>query len=249
MTAAPGNAPAGSGLPAPRAQPLGLTSPPCAGGPALGVARAWSGNPRIRPAAGGVLGRLTLREGPENRVGNRRGDAICASVERRQGPGLSEPAQGDLGSRTFRGPERGARNSSPGVGVRTASVLAALPPWASQGHRDMDSQTPDQSSGEPGPARGSPPPPIRAEALHGLVRAHRAAAPPDPGLGAPREAGWKWPPWGPPAPLRGPRRFRSSWSSRESRDAPPALYVAGKPLFLPPPHRVRASRVSRRGGG
>lgn len=218
------------------------------------MARTCSGNPRIGAPAGGCLSRLTLKEGPENGVGNRRGDAICASVERRQGPGLSEPGQGDLGSRTFPGPERGARNSSPGVGVRTASILAALPPWASQGHRDMDSQTPDQSSGVPGPVRGSPPPQIRAEALRGLVRAHGAAAPLDPGLGAPREAGWKWPPWGPPAPHRGPRRFRSSWSGRESRDAPPALYIAGKPLFLstPPPHpaiRVRASWVSWRGWG
>ncbi|XP_036097814.1 ADAMTS-like protein 5 [Molossus molossus] len=91
----------------------------------------------------------------------------------------------------------------------------------------MDSQTPDRSSGVPGPVQVSPLPQIHAEALHRRVRAHGAADPLDPGLGAPWEAEWKGPPWDPPASPRGPRRFRSFWSPRENRDAQPELYVAG----------------------
>lgn len=153
------------------------------------MAGTWSENSRVGTQAFGFLNRLTLRERSKKGVvtgkGDPRGDVICASVERRQAPGLPEPGQGDFGSSTFPGPERGARNSSPSVGVRTNSTLVALPPWASQGHRDMDSQAPDRSSGVPGPAQVSPLLQIHAEALHRRVRAHGAADPLDPGLGAP----------------------------------------------------------------
>ncbi|KAJ8782519.1 hypothetical protein J1605_010043 [Eschrichtius robustus] len=94
------------------------------------------------------------------------------------------PSAGDLGSLTFPGPERGARNSSPEVG-------------------------------------------IGAQARNGRTGAHGAAAPLDPGRGAPWEAGWEGPPRAPPAPPRGPRRFRSPTGRPGSLDAPPGLYVAG----------------------
>lgn len=119
-------------------------------------------------------------------------------MERGQRPGLPEPGQGDLGSCTFPGPEHGARNSSPGVGVRAASPRAAPPPWDSQSHRDMDCRTPDLGSGDTGSTRGSPLPQIRAEARHSRARAHGAAAPLDPGLGAPWEAGGRGRPGLPP---------------------------------------------------
>lgn len=140
--------------------------------------------------------------------------------------------------RTFPGPERGARNSSPEVGV---SPRVAPPPWASQGHRDADGRTPGRSpGGEWGGAllvQGSPLPQIGARARNGRAGAHGAAAPPDPGRGAPWEAGWEGPRRAPPAPPRGPRRFRSPRGRPGSQDEPPGLCVAGKSLFLSPHYR------------
>ncbi|XDA76862.1 hypothetical protein R6Z07F_007005 [Ovis aries] len=55
----------------------------------------------------------------------------------------------------------------------------------------------------------------------------RRAAPPDPGRGAPWEAGWEGPRRAPPAPPRGPRRFRLPRGRPGSQDEPPGLCVAG----------------------
>lgn len=167
-----------------------------------------------------------------------------------EGSALLEPQQGDLGSLTFPGPERGARNSSPEVGVRAVSPRVAPPPWASQGHRGADGRTPGRSSAAPRRVRSSPLPQIGAQARNGRAGAHGATAPLDPGRGAPWEAEWEGPSRVPPAPPRGPRGFRSPTGSPGNLDAPPGLYVAGKSLFLSPHYPGRSLLpVPKLGGG
>ncbi|KAF7475475.1 Hypothetical predicted protein [Marmota monax] len=128
-------------------------------------------------------------EGPQHCAGGRGGregektprGAIPASAGRGQrqasGPRARRPRFG-----TFSGPDRGAQNSSPGWGVGAVSL--GFPRSPHPGAR-----TPGRGSAGPGLARAvSPLPQIRVQARAGRAGAHGAATPPDPGLGAPREA-------------------------------------------------------------
>lgn len=165
--------------------------------------------------------------------GDPRGDAIWASVERRQRPGLPKPWQGHLGSRTFPGPERDARNSSPGVGGRGGQFPHGSPALG--------------FPRSPGCVRRNTRPRLRGTGARAgqspAVDTRRGAQPPREGARGCRPCGPRpgralggrvggAAPGSPLAPPRGPRRFRSSWGRPGSQDVPPGLYVAGKSLFL-----------------
>lgn len=163
--------------------------------------------------------------------GGPRGDAIWAPVGRGRRPRLREPGQGHPTWRTFPGPERGARNSSPGRG-QGRSVPARLP------GPGLPKVTEPRALGRQAAA---PPPLPRARARQS------PAADPCPNAPRPREGALGCRPWGPRpgrAPPRGLRRFRPPWGRLESRDAPPGLYEAGKSLFPAPYYPDRVSPPS-----
>ncbi|XP_047566109.1 ADAMTS-like protein 5 isoform X4 [Lutra lutra] len=168
--------------------------------------------------------------------GDPRGEAIWASVERRQPLGLPEPWQGHLGSHTFPGPERGARNSSSGVGGRGGQFPHGSPAlgfprspgygrWNTRpqfrgtGPRAGQSPAVDPRRGAQRPRGGArgyrPLGPQPGRALGSRVGGAAPGSPPPPAPGSPRPS-----PRAPPLPLvLGPPREPgcAAWALR-SRD-------------------------------
>lgn len=186
-------------------------------GPALGVA----GSPGIRTQARQFLSGASLREGEGEGLGRGlvtgkggpRGDAIWAPVGRGQRPRLREPGQGHPTWRTFPGPERGARNSSPGRGQRR-SVPARLP------RPGLPKVTETRALGR---QAAGPPPRARAR--------QSPAADPCPSAPRPREGALGCRPWGPRqgrAP-GGPMGGAAPGSPRPSPRAPPLPPALGPP--------------------
>lgn len=228
------------GVSTPLARPLELSLSQCVGALLWGWPGPGGGPPGLRPRGEGFLSRMTLREGlgeGQGRgvlagKGDPRGEAIWASVERRQRPGLREPWQGHLGSRTFPGPERGARNSSPGVGGRggqfpDGSPALAFPRspgygrWNTRprlrgtGPRAGQSPAVDPRRGAQRPREGArgyrPRGPRPGRALGGWVGGAAPGSPP-PAPGSPRPS-----PRAPPLPLvLGPpgEPGRAAWALR-----------------------------------
>lgn len=226
---------AGKGLSAPHARPLGPSFSPMLWGPTLGVVGTRGGNTAtatLSDLEGGVG--KGIWGGVVAAKRNLRGDAIWASVER------AAPSRSRSRAPSVCAHSR-ALSAAPGIAApRWGSVPAWLPrPGLPKvtGTRTVGHQAAAPGGGGAPLVQGSPLPQIGARARNGRAGAHGAAAPPDPGRGAPWEAGWEGPRRAPPAPPRGPRRFRSPRGRPGSQDEPPGLCVAGKSLFLSPHYR------------